>query len=105
MFSSSLQDEVRAVQEDIDLVAERIDNASVCQKIERYVNAPFEIQTMYRRDAGKLLVFGPCSTAPNILTIVFIFSRRRARPLGGRPSIAGTSILGAESNAACHASQ
>jgi len=74
MFSSSLQDEVRAVQEDIDLVAERIDNASVCQKIERYVNAPFEIQTMYRRDAGKPLVFRRCGIAPNILTFVFSIS-------------------------------
>jgi hypothetical protein len=61
MFSSSLQDEVRAVQEDIDSVAERIDNPSICQKISGYVNAPFEIQTMYRKDAGKrLLVQSVC---------------------------------------------
>jgi hypothetical protein len=53
MFSSTLADEVRAVQEDIDSVAERVDNPGICQKIEQYVNAPFEIQTMYRRDAGK----------------------------------------------------
>jgi len=74
MFSSSLQDEVRAVQEDIDLVAERIDNASVCQKIERYVNAPFEIQTMYRRDAGKPLIFRSHAIAFNTLRSVPIVS-------------------------------
>lgn len=53
MFSSTLSEEVRAVQEDIDTVAERIDNPSICQKIDKYVNAPFDVQTVYRRDAGQ----------------------------------------------------
>lgn len=54
MFSSTLSEEVRAVQEDIDAVAERIDNPSICQKIDKYVNAPFEVQTIFRKDAGQL---------------------------------------------------
>jgi hypothetical protein len=53
MFSSTLSEEVRAVQEDIDAVAERIDNPSICQKIDKYVNAPFEVQTIFRKDAGQ----------------------------------------------------
>lgn len=53
MFSSQLTEEVRLVQEDIDMVAAKIDSPLICQKIEQYVNAPFEIQTMFRKDAGK----------------------------------------------------
>lgn len=54
MFSTSLMEEVRAVQDDIDAVSERIDSPIMCQKVDQYVNAPFEIQTMFRRDAGEL---------------------------------------------------
>lgn len=53
MFSSSLTEDVRALQEDIDAVAEKVDDAILCQKVEMFVNAPFEIQDMIRRDASE----------------------------------------------------
>ncbi|WWD05460.1 hypothetical protein V865_003537 [Kwoniella europaea PYCC6329] len=53
MFSSSLSEDVRLLQEDIDAVQEKIDDPVVCQKIEQYANAPFEIQEIYRKDAAQ----------------------------------------------------
>lgn len=53
MFSSSLTEDVRLIAEDIDVVAEKIDDPVLCQKIEQFVQAPFEIQEIYRRDAGE----------------------------------------------------
>lgn len=51
MFSTSLNEDVRYLQEDIQAVQDKIDDPVLCQKIEQYVQAPFEIQEMYRRDA------------------------------------------------------
>lgn len=53
MFSSSLTEDVRALQDDIDAVAEKVDDPVLCQKVEMFVTAPFEIQDMIRRDASK----------------------------------------------------
>ncbi|WVW80418.1 hypothetical protein I302_102399 [Kwoniella bestiolae CBS 10118] len=53
MFSSSLTEDVRLLQEDIEAVQEKIDDPVLCQKIEQYANAPFEIQEIYRRDAAQ----------------------------------------------------
>jgi hypothetical protein len=52
MFSSSLTEDVRALQDDIDAVAEKVDDPVLCQKVEMFVGAPFEIQDMFRRDAS-----------------------------------------------------
>ncbi len=52
MFSSSLSEDVRLIQEDIEAVADKIDDPVLCQKIEHYANAPFQIQEIYRKDAG-----------------------------------------------------
>ena len=54
MFSSSLSEEVRLIGEDITAVSEKIDDPVLCQKVEHYANAPFEIQEIYRKDAGRL---------------------------------------------------
>jgi hypothetical protein len=40
--------------EDIAMVAEKIEDPVICQKIEQYAMAPFEVQEVYRKDAGKL---------------------------------------------------
>lgn len=56
MFSSSLTEDVRYISEDIAMVCERIDDPVLCQKVEQFANAPFEIQEFYRKDAGK----SPC---------------------------------------------
>jgi hypothetical protein len=52
MFSSSLTEDVRLLGEDIENVVEKVDDPVLCQKIEQYANAPYEIQELYRRDAG-----------------------------------------------------
>ncbi|KAK4688456.1 hypothetical protein P7C73_g1666, partial [Tremellales sp. Uapishka_1] len=51
MFSSSLTEDVRLLAEDIEAVQEKVDDPVLCQKIEQYANAPYEIQETYRRDA------------------------------------------------------
>ena len=53
MFSSSLTEDVRLIAEDIEAVSEKIDDPVLCQKVEYYSNAPFEIQEIYRKDAGQ----------------------------------------------------
>jgi hypothetical protein len=53
MFSSSLTEDVRLLAEDIAMVSEKIEDPVICQKIEQYVMAPYEVQEIYRRDAGK----------------------------------------------------
>ncbi|KAI9634480.1 uncharacterized protein MKK02DRAFT_34448 [Dioszegia hungarica] len=52
MFSANLTDDVRAISEDIVAVSDKIDDPVLCQKIEQYAMAPFEIQEMYRKDAA-----------------------------------------------------
>lgn len=54
MFSQSLTEDVRYLAEDIHAVSEKVDDAVLCQKIEAYVNSPFEIQEAIRREAGEL---------------------------------------------------
>jgi hypothetical protein len=53
MFSANLTDDVRVIAEDIEAVAEKIDDPVICQKVEQYAMAPFEIQEIYRKDAGR----------------------------------------------------
>lgn len=51
MFSQSLTEDVRYLAEDIQSVQDKIDDPVLCQKVEQYVMAPFEIQEIFRRDA------------------------------------------------------
>ena len=53
MFSSSLTEDVRYLTEDINLVSDKIDDPVLCQKVSQYAMAPYEIQELYRRDAGE----------------------------------------------------
>ena len=53
MFSANLSDDVRVITEDITAVAEKIDDPVLCQKIEQYATASFEIQEIYRKDAAE----------------------------------------------------
>jgi len=60
MFSSSLTEDVRLIADDIDHVIEKIDDLVLCQKIEHFAAAPFEIQEMYRKDAGEPPFISTC---------------------------------------------
>lgn len=55
MFTSSLQETVTALEEDIQAVKDKIEDDIMSEKIRQFVYAPREIQSIYRADAGKLL--------------------------------------------------
>lgn len=60
------------LEEDIEVVQDKIDDPVLCQKVEQYAKAPFEIQEMFRKDAGKHSLFLACSTlSPGPLMINF----------------------------------
>ncbi|KAF7332229.1 hypothetical protein MKEN_00103900 [Mycena kentingensis (nom. inval.)] len=52
MFTGSLTEEVRALEEEIDAVKVKVDDAMICEKIRQFVYAPREIQDMLRADAS-----------------------------------------------------
>ncbi|EST06207.1 protein of unknown function DUF3818, PX-associated [Kalmanozyma brasiliensis GHG001] len=51
MFSSSLQDEVRELDEVCTAITTKVDDATICEKVRQFVYAPAEVQAMYRKDA------------------------------------------------------
>lgn len=53
MFTSSLNEEVKALEMDIEAVQEKVEDAIICEKVRQYVYAPREIQEIYKFDAGK----------------------------------------------------
>lgn len=55
MFTSSLQEEVKALEEDIAAVKEKIEDDIICEKLRLFVYAPREIQNIYKADAGDTL--------------------------------------------------
>ncbi|KAF8238699.1 hypothetical protein L208DRAFT_1240839 [Tricholoma matsutake] len=62
MFTSSLTEEVKALEADIEAVKEKVDDPIMCAKIRQFVYAPREIQDLYKADAA--------SEHMNLLTIV-----------------------------------
>jgi Domain of unknown function in PX-proteins (DUF3818) len=54
MFTISLFEESKALQEDIAAVAEKVDDPALCEKVRLFVYGPKEIQAIYRADAGML---------------------------------------------------
>lgn len=51
MFSSSLQDEVRELEEVCAAVASKVDDASICEKVRAFVYADPQVQELYRTEA------------------------------------------------------
>ncbi|EGO27564.1 hypothetical protein SERLADRAFT_360246 [Serpula lacrymans var. lacrymans S7.9] len=51
MFTSSLTEEVKNLEEDIESVQGKVDDPVICEKIRLFVYAPKEIQDMYKKDA------------------------------------------------------
>jgi hypothetical protein len=58
MFTSSLQEEVRALEEDIEAVEDKVDDPVICEKVRLFAYAPKEIQSLLRADAGACRVVG-----------------------------------------------
>ncbi|RDX55630.1 hypothetical protein OH76DRAFT_1525271 [Lentinus brumalis] len=52
MFTGQLMEEVRALEEDINAVKEKVDDPVMCEKVRMYVYAPREIQAVYKADAS-----------------------------------------------------
>lgn len=52
MFTSSLTEEVKALEGEIEAVQDKVDDPMMCVKIRQFVYAPREIQDMYKADAG-----------------------------------------------------
>ncbi|KAI0832435.1 hypothetical protein BC628DRAFT_1440558 [Trametes gibbosa] len=51
MFTGQLMEEVRALEEDIEAVKEKVEDPVMCEKVKLYVYAPREIQAVYKADA------------------------------------------------------
>ncbi|KAF7798377.1 hypothetical protein EIP86_009598 [Pleurotus ostreatoroseus] len=51
MFTGSLMEEVRALEEDIESVKSKVEDPVLCEKVRLYVYAPREIQAVYKADA------------------------------------------------------
>jgi hypothetical protein len=52
MFTSSLNEEVKSLEEDIEAVKDKVDDPVICEKVRQFVYAPKEIQALYKRDSG-----------------------------------------------------
>ncbi|PPQ71363.1 hypothetical protein CVT24_011749 [Panaeolus cyanescens] len=62
MFTSSLTEEVRSLEAEIEAVKDKVDDPMMCAKIRQFVYAPREIQAMFKADAA--------SEQMNIITVV-----------------------------------
>ncbi|CAA7259770.1 unnamed protein product [Cyclocybe aegerita] len=62
MFTSSLAEEVKALEEEIEAVKDKVDDPIMCEKIRQFVYAPRDIQNMFKADAA--------SEQMNLITIV-----------------------------------
>lgn len=56
MFTGSLAEEVKALQEDIEAVQDKVEDPVLCEKMRLFVYAPSEIQAMFKADAGVLVI-------------------------------------------------
>ncbi|THH01660.1 hypothetical protein EW026_g1070 [Hermanssonia centrifuga] len=52
MFSGSLMEEVKALEEDIESVKDKVEDTLMCEKVKLFVYAPHEIQAVYKADAA-----------------------------------------------------
>lgn len=76
MFTTSLSEEVRALQEDIEAVQDKIEDPILCEKIRQFINAPLDIQKLFKADA-----------ASENLNIVAVILRSEAPPTLNRPQL------------------
>ncbi|KAF5370136.1 hypothetical protein D9758_001026 [Tetrapyrgos nigripes] len=70
MFTGSLTEEVKALEEEIEAVKIKVDDQVMCEKVKRFVYAPKEIQDMYKAD-----------TASERLNIIAIILRSGEEPV------------------------
>ena len=51
MFTSSLMEEVKMLEEDIEAVKEKVDDPMMCEKVRLFIYAPQEIQQFYKQES------------------------------------------------------
>ncbi|KDN50935.1 hypothetical protein RSAG8_00564, partial [Rhizoctonia solani AG-8 WAC10335] len=76
MFTTSLSEEVRALQEDIQAVEDKVEDPILCEKIKQFVNAPPDIQKLFKADA-----------AAENLNLISVILRSEASPSLNRPQL------------------
>ncbi|CAE6448712.1 unnamed protein product [Rhizoctonia solani] len=76
MFTTSLSEEVRALQEDIQAVEDKVEDPILCEKIKQFVNAPPDIQKLIKADA-----------AAENLNLISVILRSEASPSLNRPQL------------------
>ncbi|TIA90093.1 hypothetical protein E3P81_02604 [Wallemia ichthyophaga] len=54
MFSASIYEEIKQLEDDVDLVKERIQNQEIISKIAHFVASPFEVHNYCKEEADKL---------------------------------------------------
>lgn len=88
MFTSSLTEEVKALEQEIEVVKDKVDDPIMCAKIRQFVYAPREIQSMFKADAGKTL---RCHVFP---ALTICYSGRRNESYHNRSTVLrGTRAL------------
>lgn len=92
MFTSSLTEEVKALEAQIEAVKDKVDDPIICAKIRQFVYAPKEIQDMYKADAG-LSSFHSCGfnlrnllshTAAEHMQLLIVVLRASEEPILSR---------------------
>ena len=53
MFTSSLTEETKLLEEDIEAVKDKVDDPMMCEKVRLFIYAPPEIQQFYKEEAGE----------------------------------------------------
>ena len=56
MFSASIYEDIKQLESDIELTREKVSNDVLSDRIKQFVDAPREIQELYRNDAGEWLL-------------------------------------------------
>ncbi|KAF9821175.1 hypothetical protein IEO21_00783 [Rhodonia placenta] len=53
MFTGSLVEEAKAIEEDIQSVKDKVEDPVICEKVRQFVYAPREIQSIFKADAAE----------------------------------------------------
>lgn len=93
MFTSSLTEESKQLEEDIEAVKEKIDDPMMCEKVRLFIYAPPEIQQFYKEEARKSLRLADltqlikCLLVAEELHLIVIVLRNSEQPLLSRPQM------------------
>jgi hypothetical protein len=93
MFTSSLTEEVKALEEQIENVKDKVDDPMMCIKVRQFVYASRDVQELFKVDAGQLtLSLIPSTWRINLLAsdnmhILTAVLRSAEQPVLSRPQM------------------